>query len=201
MTTSTRRHGNLQKHLNPNPIQQWLLRRFHQRVLELVKMTDAQCILDAGCGEGFTLRELREDGIQAVMAGVDFSPVALDWNQAHCMAQSPLSLADIHQLPFPDRSFDLVLCLEVLEHLHDSAAGLCELLRVANGFVLVSVPHEPYFRGVNFLRGKDLRTLGNNPEHVHNYSGRAFRNLVSAQTDVVWHGYSFPWQISLIRRG
>ena len=43
------------------------------------------------------------------MAGVDFSPAALDWNQAHCMARSPLSLADIHQLPFPDRSFDLVL--------------------------------------------------------------------------------------------
>jgi SAM-dependent methyltransferase len=163
-------------------------------------MTDAQCILDAGCGEGFTLRELREGGIKTAMVGADFSPAALAWNQANSMAKSPLSVADIHQLPFPDRSFDLALCLEVLEHLHDSAAGLRELLRVVQNFVLVSVPHEPFFRGVNFLRGKDMRAFGNNPEHLHNYSGRAFRNLVSAQADVVWHGYSFPWQIALLRK-
>ncbi len=191
------RYGNLQKHLNPNPIQRWLLRRFHRRILELVKETGARRILDAGCGEGFTLRELREGGVQAKMIGVDFSSAALAWSQAHQMALSPLSLADARHLPFPDDSFDLVLCLEVLEHLPDSALGLRELLRVSRDYVLVSVPHEPFFRGANFLRGKHLRALGNDPEHLHNYSGRAFRRLMSAQADVVWHGYRFPWQIAL----
>jgi SAM-dependent methyltransferase len=195
------RHGNLQKHLNPNPLQQWLLRRFQQRILELVRGTGARRILDVGCGEGFTMRELREAGLQATMVGVDFSPAALAWNQAHHMAQSPLNVADVQHLPFRDQGFDLVLCLEVLEHLPDSALGLRELLRVARDYVLVSVPHEPFFRGVNFLRGKHLRDLGNDPEHLHNYSGRAFRSLVSAQAEVVWHGYSFPWQIALVRKG
>jgi hypothetical protein len=54
---------------------------------------------------------------------------------------------------------------------------------------------------VNFLRGKHVGALGNDPEHLHNYSGRAFRSLVSAQAEVVWHGYSFPWQIALARKG
>ncbi len=197
----TDRYGNLQKHLNPNPIQQWLLRRFHQRILELVRGTGARRILDVGCGEGFTMHELREGGVQAAMIGVDFSLAALAWSQAHHMAQSPLKVADVQHLPFRDHSFDLVLCLEVLEHLPDSALGLRELLRVSRDYVLVSVPHEPFFRGANFLRGKHLRALGNDPEHLHNYSGRAFRRLVSAQAGIVWHGYSFPWQIALVRKG
>jgi SAM-dependent methyltransferase len=192
-------HGNLQKHLNPNPIQRWLLNRFHRRILELVGTTDARRILDAGCGEGFVMCELRESGIQVPMIGVDFSSVALAWNQAYQMARSPLSAADIRHLPFRDDSFDLVLCLEVLEHLPDSALGLRELLRVSQDYVLVSVPHEPFFRAMNFLRGRHMPALGNDPDHLHNYSGRVFRRLVAAHADLVWHGYSFPWQIAMAR--
>jgi len=198
--TSASRHGNLQKYLNPNPIQQWLLQRFYHRILDLVRMTDACCILDAGCGEGFTLRELQKGGIAGKMVGIDFSLSALAWSQANQMVLSPLNAASIHQLPFRDNSFDLVLCLQVLEHLPDSALGLRELLRVSRDCILVSVPHEPFFRAGNFLRGKHLLALGNDPEHLHNYSGRAFRRLVSAQAEVMWHGYSFPWQIALARK-
>ncbi len=194
------RYGNLQKYLNPNPIQRWLLGRFHRRILELAKATSARRILDVGCGEGFTLREVRESGIQAAMVGADFSPTALSWNQAHQMAQSPLNVADVQHLPFADNCFDLVFCLEVLEHLPDSASGMRELLRVSRDYVLISVPHEPFFRAANFLRGKHLPALGNDPEHLHNYSGRAFRRLVMPHADLVWHGYSFPWQIALVRK-
>jgi SAM-dependent methyltransferase len=199
VTVGNSRYGNLQKHLNPNPIQRWLLRRFHRRIVELVRETGARRVLDVGCGEGFTLRELRDDRLEATMVGMDFSAPALAWNQAQHMAQSPLSVADIHHLPLEDHSFDLVLCLEVLEHLPDSGQGLRELLRVTRDYVLVSVPHEPFFRGANLLRGKHVGALGNDPEHLHNYSGWAFRRLVSAHATIVWHGYSFPWQITLVR--
>jgi SAM-dependent methyltransferase len=124
----------------------------------------------------------------------------LAWSEVNGVAQSPLNVADAHHLPFPDNSFDLVLCLEVLEHLPDSGVGLRELLRVARDCVVVSVPHEPFFRAANFLRGKHLRALGNDPEHLQTYSGRAFRRLAVAQAQVVWHGYSFPWQIALVRK-
>jgi SAM-dependent methyltransferase len=196
------RHGNLQKHLNPNPIQRRLLQRFLRRIVALVKTTGAATVLDAGCGEGFTLREVEEAGAlpQAKMMGLDFSAAALAWSRANRMTPAPLNLADIHHLPFPDNSFDLVYCLEVLEHLPDSSLGLRELARVSREYVLLSVPHEPFFRGANFLRGKHVRALGNDPEHLHNYSGRAFRRLISAQVDILWHGYSFPWQIALTRK-
>ena len=194
------RYGNLQKHLNPNPVQRWLLKRFHRCVLELVKTTGAQRILDVGCGEGFTMRELRQGGIQAAMVGMDLNVAALAWNRSHAMAQSPLGVSDIHHVPVADGSFDLVLCLEVLEHVPDSSLALAELLRVTRDYVLVSVPHEPFFRGANLLRAKHVRALGNDPEHIHNYSGRAFRRLVSRQAALLWHGYSLPWQIAVLRR-
>jgi ubiquinone/menaquinone biosynthesis C-methylase UbiE len=178
----------------------WLVRRFHDRIGELVRAVGAYHILDAGCGEGFTLRELHADGVQAAMLGADFSHAALAWNRAHRMSTAPLIMADVCHLPFSPNSFDLVMCLEVLEHVPDAASGLSELLRVSRDHVLISVPHEPFFRGANFLRGRYVRALGNNPEHLHTYSGRAFRCLLSAQANVVWYGYSFPWQIALARK-
>jgi SAM-dependent methyltransferase len=49
-------------------------------------------------------------------------------------------------LPFPDRSFHLVCCLDVVEHIPDDAASAAELARLAvpGGFVLVSVPAHPH---------------------------------------------------------
>jgi SAM-dependent methyltransferase len=197
---SDSQYGNLQKHLNPNPLQRRLLQRFHQRIVHLVRRTGAATLLDAGCGEGFTLAELGSSGIRGQTVGVDISPAALAWNRVQHKADGPLQVGDVQRLPFRDGSFDLVLCLEVLEHLPNSGPGLRELLRVSRQHVLVSVPHEPFFRGANFLRGKHLGALGNDPEHLHNYSGRAFRRLVAAQAEVLWHGYSFPWQIALARK-
>ncbi|MCB0213078.1 MAG: class I SAM-dependent methyltransferase, partial [Anaerolineae bacterium] len=78
--------------------------------------------------------------------------------------------------------------------------GLRELARVSSEYVLLSVPHEPFFRGANFLRGKHITAFGNDPEHLHNYSGRDFRQMVGDVVDIVWHGYSFPWQIALTRK-
>ncbi|MEM9465438.1 MAG: class I SAM-dependent methyltransferase [Actinomycetota bacterium] len=61
------------------------------------------------------------------------------------------SIAD---LPFPDDHFDVVTCMEVLEHLPEDAyeVGIAELRRVCRGQLLMSVPYEepePIFRGHN----------------------------------------------------
>jgi len=193
-------HGNRQKHLNPNPIQRKLLDRFHRYIVRLIGQTEAPRLLDAGCGEGFVIREVARDQAQLSAIGGDFSPEALLWGRANLHHQAPLANFDVHHLPFPDHSFPLVICLEVLEHLPDSRVGLRELARVSSEYVLLSVPHEPLFRGANFLRGKHLAAFGNDPEHLHNYSGRAFRRMVEPILEVVWHGYTFPWQILLGRK-
>lgn len=193
-------HGNRQKHLNPNPIQRKLLDRFHWHIVRLIGQTKATRLLDAGCGEGFVIREVARDQAQLSAVGGDFSPEALLWGRVNLQLQAPLANFDVHHLPFPDHSFPLVICLEVLEHLPDSRVGLRELARVSAEYVLLSVPHEPFFRGANFLRGKHLAALGNDPEHLHNYNGRDFREMIAPVLEVVWHGYTFPWQILLGRK-
>ncbi len=193
-------HGNRQKHLNPNPAQRFLLNRFHQKINALVHQTGATCLLDAGCGEGFVIDYLKQNNRAITAIGGDFSSEALLWGRANLKHNTPLAYFDLYHLPFPDNSFPLVICLEVLEHLPDSTVGLRELARVSAEYVLLSVPHEPYFRGANFLRGKHLIAWGNDPEHFHNYSGRSFRCMVDGVVDVLWHGYTFPWQIALGRK-
>jgi len=193
-------HGNRQKHLNPNPLQRFLLDRFHRRIVALVERSDQSHLLDVGCGEGFVLQQLGHHHPALAAIGGDFSGEALLWGRRHADLRWPLTTFDIHHLPFPDNHFPLVICLEVLEHLPDSVVGLRELARVSSEYVLLSVPHEPFFRGANLLRGKHITALGNDPEHLHNYSGRTFRHMAEQVIDIVWHGYRFPWQIALGRK-
>ncbi|MEM7348132.1 MAG: methyltransferase domain-containing protein [Chloroflexota bacterium] len=190
-------HGNRQKHLTPNPIQKILMNRFHAKIAELVRQANAPVLLDAGCAEGFVIQHLRTDGVTIKPYGVDYDTDALLWGRSELQHGVPLSNVDLHHLPFPDNSFSLVMCLEVLEHLPSSEAGLRQLARVSSEYILISVPHEPFFRGANFLRGKHVSDFGNDPEHLHNYSGRGFRRMATRVIDIVWHGYSFPWQIIL----
>lgn len=193
-------HGNLQKHQNQNRLQQMLIDRFHRRITALIRETGATRMLDAGCGEGFLLVHLQQEGLSPRYFGADISAEALAWGRENLISDLPVNVSDIHRLPYADNAVPLVLCLEVLEHIPDSAVGLRELARVTSEYLILSVPHEPYFRGANFLRGKHLGQWGNDPEHLHNYSGRAFRQMVEGVVDVLWHGYVFPWQIALARK-
>lgn len=195
-------HGNRQKHLNPNPLQRMLLNRFHHKIIGLVQQTGATRLLDAGCGEGFVIERLQQNssppwGCGHSLMGGDLDAGALLWGRDNVNHNAPLTNFDICHLPFPDNSFPLLICLEVLEHLPDPMAGLDELVRVSSKYLLLSVPHEPLFRTANCLRGKHLLAFGNDPEHLHNFTGRGFRRIVGRAADVLWYGYTFPWQIIL----
>lgn len=95
--------------------------------------------LDIGCATGFLVEVLRERGIDAV--GSDVSAYAV----AHPApgAAGHLFRGDLASgLPFPDRAFDLVTALEVLEHLPPDGvpAAVAEIRRVAAGFVVATIP-------------------------------------------------------------
>lgn len=199
MNTGDRR--NRQKHLSNNPLQRALVRRFHQRVTELVQfaLSSGHAVLEVGCGEGFVLSYLRRQLPALHCHGVDFNAAALT-EAAQRNPGVPMTLADVTALPFADRSFPMVLCLEVLEHLRDPRAGLAELERVSDGYLVLSVPNQPFFALANFVRGKNWRTLGDDPEHVQRWTGPGFVALVRSRLDVIRVVHSFPWVIVLGRR-
>lgn len=192
-------HGNYQKYTNPNPIQQWLIRRFLHRVADLVARSGARSILDVGCAEGFVSRHVREHAPRVTAFGVDLDVVALARGR-QMSVPFPTSVGNALNLPLATESVDLVLCTEVLEHIPQPQRALSELLRVSRGYLLLSVPWEPWFRVANLLRLKNVPRWGDDPEHVNHWTGRGFRNFLSPFVTVVEHRVAFPWQIVLARK-
>lgn len=189
---------NHQKFINPNPLQQRMIASFQRKFLSLLGSVQPQSVLEMGCGEGFLLSSIKkrfsnipllgEDNLEtALMAGKDLFP-DLDLRQG-----------DIYQIDQPDHSWDVVIASEVLEHLDKPEAALQEMKRVAKRYLLLSVPHEPIFRLSNLARGRNIRRLGNHPEHVNLWTRSAFVKFIGRHAQVERVTGSFPWTILLAR--
>jgi SAM-dependent methyltransferase len=74
------------------------------------------------------------------VSGVDSSPLSID--AARARGHRHIERATLEHLPFPTGGFDLVTCLDVIEHVADHEAALAELWRVTapGGYLLLTVP-------------------------------------------------------------
>ena len=110
-------------------------RRTHRklfRILDLVEpLLPCRSLLDAGCGDGLYLEAIGRRAERLV--GTDISERILETARktaARSGAEPELVRANLESLPFPDRSFDVVLCTQVIEHLLAPEKGVRELARV-----------------------------------------------------------------------
>lgn len=88
-------------------------------------------VLDAGCGSGVAVNWLRGLGVGGRFAAFDLSAHALEFCRSR--GQGGLCVASMLELPYREGSFDLVTCLDVLQHLplpEGDAAALRECRRV-----------------------------------------------------------------------
>lgn len=182
------------KYAHPNPIARRLVAGFKRAVGDLYLRTCPESVLDVGCGEG-----LLADHLIRLRRPADYTACDVDLARLAPGLDPGLRFeqASIYQLPRADRSVDLVICCEVLEHLHDPAAGLAELARVARRAVLLSTPWEPVWRLLNLARGRYVRDLGNTPGHVQHFSRRALVRLAAARLRVVDVRRPLPWTVIL----
>jgi SAM-dependent methyltransferase len=128
--------------------------------------------------------------------GVELDAAALSRARCRCPNVS-LVQGDVCGLPVRSGAYDLVLCLEVLEHLDEPRRAIRELRRVTRGGCLLSVPHEPYFRLGNLLRGRHLRHLGNPEDHVQHWGAPGFRALCAEHLTLRRTARPFPWLVVL----
>jgi len=108
-------------------------------VLRRARAVNRPRILDIGCGTGFNVAYLRRLGFTRVV-GLDVAPEAL----AFCRSRQLTSLVqgDATRAPFRDDVFDIVLALDLIEHVQDDVTairGLARLL-VPGGILLIFTP-------------------------------------------------------------
>ena len=109
----------------------------------------------------------------------------------------PFSTESIYDLPQKNKSVDLIIALEILEHLDDPATALKELARVTKQYAIISVPREPLWRMLNMARGAYLGDLGNTPGHINHWSTRGFVRFVETEFVVQKVKTPFPWTVIL----
>ncbi|MFZ2500410.1 MAG: class I SAM-dependent methyltransferase [Minisyncoccia bacterium] len=102
-------------------------------------------ILEVGCGTGTLLKEIDCFGS---VRGIDISPYAIAYCEERGLTN--VTVGDAAQIPFPDESFDVVIALDVLEHLKDDTIGCREIIRVLSpeGTAIIAVPAFMFLWGV-----------------------------------------------------
>jgi ubiquinone/menaquinone biosynthesis C-methylase UbiE len=122
-------------------------RRRVETIIEWIDETRPVRILDCGSGYGFVLRILR-DLTKAEIVGLEYEEERVRETREALGGDPRLSIiqGDATALPYPDASFDYVVCSEVLEHLPDDAAAAREIFRVLKpgGTAIITVPYTDY---------------------------------------------------------
>jgi ubiquinone/menaquinone biosynthesis C-methylase UbiE len=109
-------------------------------------------LIDVGCNTGVEGYRLFQAGYQGGYVGVDSNAKALVYSMVNLSGRpASVTLADATALPFPDRSFDIALNKDVIEHAPHYRDILAELGRVARRYVVLSM----------FIQAHDL------PDEIH----------------------------------
>lgn len=166
----------------------------------------ADACLDIGCGDGRTEGAWLASRCRSYI-GVDVSATAVE--RARSVGLDARVVEDAARLPFDDASFDLAVCVEVLEHLFDAEGAVAEAWRVLrpDGRLFVTVPNVAFWR-----RRLDLGLLGRwNPggdersvdepwrdPHLRFFTVPSLRALLERtgfEVDVA--GHSGPWMAAV----
>jgi 2-polyprenyl-3-methyl-5-hydroxy-6-metoxy-1,4-benzoquinol methylase len=190
------------KYGSSNPVVRRLMARFEATLDELMRHAAPDSLLDVGCGEGVLTQRWARELAPARIVGIDLDEPSLraEW-RGRTEPNLEFRVQRAEELPFADGEFAAATAIEVLEHVPDPASTLAEMARVAREHLLVSVPREPLWRGLNLARGAYVRELGNTPGHLNHWSRRSFAALLSRYGQVVQVRSPLPWTMVLVRLG
>ncbi len=172
------------------PTPTYLLRR--AAIFDMLDSWPSGRVLEVGCGAGALLHDLGERGYAGV--GVELSPKARKI-AAQVLAEDARFRIEAEVPAGPAASFDLVIALEVLEHIEDDAGSLAAWLELLkpSGRVLISVPaHRDRWNVTDALVG-----------HYRRYDRADVESLLRGaglRIDALWSiGWPASWVIERAR--
>jgi ubiquinone/menaquinone biosynthesis C-methylase UbiE len=146
-------------------------------------------VLDVGFGLGYGLNIL---AIKAKsVSGVDVDARAYQYCRDTIVNRNPrlvyLDVYDGYVLPFPDDAFDVVTCVDVIEHVEDYNRFIKELLRVTKRGVFFSTPN----------RRPEYTNPDGTPKnywHLREWSFEEFDAILREHGQVEWNVLNGPWE-------
>jgi ubiquinone/menaquinone biosynthesis C-methylase UbiE len=110
-----------------------------RRIRDHYRLADDARLLDVGCAKGFMLHDFKELMPKLTVAGIDVSEYAIA--NALETVKPYLRVGNARELPYPDKSFDLVTAINTVHNLprEECKQALREIQRVsrAHAFVMV----------------------------------------------------------------
>lgn len=197
MTDGIKRAAQLHKDVPPDwyarSIRENLLQRFwhttrFREVGRLIPITRGK-ILDIGCADGTFTKVILEHSKAKKIVAVDVLESSVSYAKRRFARSKKLlfKVADAHELPFKNKEFDAVFCLEALEHVEDSKRVISEMYRVLKnrGYALVLVPSENLLFRLGWpiwtlTRGKIWRGT-----HLNNFSADKLVHLMEEEGFII----------------
>lgn len=145
-------------------------RRLHERLIDQARLRASDRILDIGCGTGNLTVLVAKRYPAATVVGLDPDPASLDRARRKAVRNKITASFDqafAEALPYPDASFDVVLCALALHHVTEehriqALREIARVLRPGGNFHLLEMAKSDDFRPINRLvhRSRHGRTWG-----------------------------------------
>jgi 2-polyprenyl-3-methyl-5-hydroxy-6-metoxy-1,4-benzoquinol methylase len=162
-------------------------RHVREDIVRRVSALDVHTVLDVGCGSGENLTALAALGRYEV-SGVDISEEGIELARKHVPSAHVMSVLNVEERALHER-FDLVMSIQVVEHIVDDVAALRNMAAMANKYVFISTL-------AGRMRASEVLT-----GHVRNYSAvELTRKLEVVGLRVIdVRGWGFPFYSPIYR--
>jgi ubiquinone/menaquinone biosynthesis C-methylase UbiE len=138
------------------------------RYLFATQFTVDKEVLDIACGSGYGSHLLLVEGKSKTIVGVDIAKETVDYcKEKYKSEKLSFVVGSCEEIPLPDKSFDVVVSFETIEHINNHAGFLKEIKRVlrANGILVMSTPNADISQKENHF-------------HVHEINVGEFDNML-----------------------
>ena len=190
------------KYGSSNPVVRRLMATFQRTLGELFEQVDPASVLDVGCGEAILTHQWATARPATRVVGFDLEDpqIQAHWEQRTAPNLEYRILRAQEPFPFADGEFALATAIEVLEHVPDPEHTVAEMARCARGgHLLVSVPREPLWRGLNMARGAYVQGPRQHARARQPLvAGAASRRCSARHGEVVETRSPFPWTMLLV---
>lgn len=189
--------GNIEKYKTKNPLKFFIIKKFIENILTEVENKNPGKILDIGGGEGI-LAELIEKKLNKKVNILDIDKEDIFFAKKYF--NKTVIYGNLYNLPFLSNSYDMVICLEVLEHIENLEKSLEEIKRISSKNIILSVPNSFLFRIGNIVSFKNLRRLGESPDHKNYFNIKKINSLISQYFTVEKIICSSVWIIIICKK-